>query len=293
MSWVHLEAHAKINLGLSVLSRRTDGYHEIDTVFQTISLSDSIRIEGPRNDVSLSVSGRDVDDGERNLAHRAGRVLRDATGCPGISIELTKRIPVAAGLGGGSADAAAVLVGANELLDIGLSRSELEAIALGIGSDVPFLVRGGTARGRGRGEELESLPALAGVWFVLATPPVAVLAPEAYQSVRIGLTGSRESITLCCSAIRNADVVGLAEALGNDLEAGVVSAYPEVAAARRELLTAGASCAIMSGSGPTVIGIAQSEEAALAIASRVDVPGLEIHVAEPIDTGCRIIGRGA
>ena len=293
MGWVRLEAYAKVNLGLAVLSRRVDGYHAIDTMFQTVSLSDSLLIEGPHSEVALKVSGREVDGGEANLAHRAACVLRDASGCAGISIELFKRIPVAAGLGGGSADAAAVLVGANELLGLGLSRPELEALGLQVGSDVPFLVRGGTARGRGRGERLENLPALARVWFVLGTPPVAVRAAEAYQSAGIGLTGSGESIRLCCSAIRNADVGGLAEALSNDLEAGVVSAYPEVAVAKLRLLAAGAIGAVMSGSGPTVVGLAQSEEAARAIASRLVGRGLEIHVAEPIDTGCRITERGA
>lgn len=293
MGRVCLEAHAKINLALAVIGSRADGYHEIDTVFQTVSLSDSLRIEGPRPAVSVDVTGRQIAAGDENLASVAARALRDATDCPAVSIELHKRIPVAAGLGGGSADAAAVLVGMNELFRIGLSADQLEGVALTVGSDVPFLIRGGTARGRGRGERLDTLPRLSGVWFVLATPGVAVRATEAYQSGGIGLTGSRESITLCCSAIRNADVRGLAAALGNDLEAGVVLAHPEVAAAKERLMAAGALGAVMSGSGPTVVGLALSEEAAQAIASRAGGRGLETHVARPIDTGCRITGRGA
>lgn len=292
MAWLEIDAYAKVNLGLAVLSRRTDGYHEIDTVFQAVSLCDTLRLEGPRDRISLQVSGRDVEHGESNLAYRAARVLSDETGCAALSIELTKRIPVAAGLGGGSADAAAVLTGGNELLGLELSRAELEALGLALGSDVPFFIRGGTARGRGRGEQLEELPPLRDVWFVLSTPGVAVRAADAYRAVRIGLTESEESTKLSSSAIRNADADALASALANDLEAGVASAYPEVAAAKRALVDAGAAGVVMSGSGPTVVGLAQSEEAARAIASRLQGRGSEIHIAEPIDTGCRITRRG-
>lgn len=291
MEEARVEAHAKVNLGLAVLGRRTDGYHEIDTILQTVSLSDSLVIRrsatrGSR--AALEVTGLPVPTDGRNLAVRAASALEDETGCPGVTIALEKRIPVGAGLGGGSADAAAVLVGMNALLELGLSDPELERIALRIGSDVPFLVQGGTARGRGRGERLERLPAFTGAWFVLATPPFEVSAREAYGLARIGLTGHQGFIKLICSAIQKGDVRELADALRNDLEPGVSSTRPAVAELKNALIACGAMGAVMSGSGPTVVGVAAGREDAEGIAGRLGGRGLSIHVVEPVGHGCRV-----
>jgi 4-diphosphocytidyl-2-C-methyl-D-erythritol kinase len=294
MEEARVEAHAKVNLGLAVLGRRADGYHEIDTVFQTVSLSDSLIIRrsaarGPR--VAIEVTGLRVPTDERNLAVRAASALADETGCPGVSIALEKRIPVGAGLGGGSADAAAVLVGMNALLDLGLRDEELERLALPIGSDVPFLVRGGTARGRGRGEQLERLPPFAGVWLVLATPPFEVSTREAYDRARIGLTGHQGFIKLICSAIQKGDVRELAAVLRNDLEPGVSAVHPDVGGLKNALVACGALGAVISGSGPTVVGVAAGREDAEGIAGRLGGRGLSIHVVEPVGQGCRVAER--
>ncbi len=291
MHRVRVEAHAKINLGLAVMARRRDGYHDIDTVFQTVSLADGVTLESGGGAVSLDVSGIPVPGGAENLACRAAVAVREQRGCPGVRIRLEKRIPVGAGLGGGSADAAAVLVGMNELFKLGLSGADLEKLALSLGSDVPFLIGGGTAHGRGRGEKLEKLPALRGVCFVLVTPGFEVSAGDAYRWARIGLTQRGEFTKLRCSAIQEGNVRGLVQALRNDLEAGVVCVYPEVATVREALLETDVLGAVMSGSGPTVVGIADSEEVAEVVASRLSGRGWTIHVAEPIDAGCRIVGE--
>ena len=291
MSWVRVEAHAKVNLGLAVVARRGDGYHEIDTVFQTISLSDTVVLESGGR-LELRVSGLGVRSDRGNLAWRAAETVMERTGCPPVGIALTKRIPVAAGLGGGSADAAAVLAGANELYRLGLGLEDLEQLGAEIGSDVPFLIRGGTARGRGRGERLERVRRLQGVWFVLVTPRSEVSARKAYGKARIGLTATRRLIRLTCSAIQNSDWHALGRALRNDLEAGVVSFCPEVGAARDALRRAGALGVVMSGSGPTVVGLTESEEAAREIASHLSGHDWTIHVVEPIDAGCAITGHG-
>ncbi len=290
---VRVEAFAKINLGLSVLSRRPDGFHEIDTLFQSVTLSDTLVLERSDTGVHLSSSGIPIPLDSSNLAWRAADVMRGATDCPGVAIEIVKRIPVAAGLGGGSADAAGVLVGMRELFGLGLGLDDLMRLALDIGSDVPFMVRGGTARGRGRGELLEWWPPLTGFAVVLVTPRMAVSAREAYQRVRIGLTGKSDFTKLNCSAIQEGGVPALASALRNDLELGVVSCCPDVTSARSALLEAGAMAAVMSGSGPTVVGLTGSMEDAEALAGRIrdeGDPGWAVHIVEPIDSGCWVEG---
>ncbi len=291
MAGIGIEVYAKINLGLAVVGRRDDGYHDIDTLFQTVSLADTVALESKAGGagISLRVEGAQVPEGPSNLAWKAAAAVIERTGSPGVAIALKKRIPVAAGLAGGSADAAAVLVGMNELYGLGLGLSDLREIGLAIGSDVPFVVRGGTARGRGRGERIEQLPPLRGAWFVLVTPEMAVSAASAYGQARIGLTESAEFIRLNCSAIQNGDFRALARGLGNDLEAGVVSSYPEVGRVKARLIELGVVAAVMSGSGPTVLGVTTRKEDASGIASRLEGRGWQVHVAEPIETGCTIV----
>jgi 4-diphosphocytidyl-2-C-methyl-D-erythritol kinase len=176
----------------------------------------------------------------------------------------------------------------NALMNLGLSADELRTVAADIGSDVPFLVEGGTVRGRGRGEILQALPPLSGVWFVLVTPNLEVSARDAYGRARIGLTGRKGFTKLNCSAIQSGDLEALAEGLENDLEAGVVCACPEVGRAKARLLDSGARAAAMCGSGPTVLGLAWSKEEASDIASRAGVRDWRIYVAEPITAGCTL-----
>ncbi len=290
---VRVEAFAKVNLGLSVLSRRTDGFHDIDTIFQSIDLADSLLIERSHDGIRLSACGLKVPLDESNLVWRAAEAVRTETGCPAVSVDIRKRIPVAAGLGGGSADAAGTLLGLRTLFELSLTDSDLNRLALGIGSDVPFMLRGGTARGRGRGEDLEWWPDLRGFALVLVTPPVPVSAGDAYASVRIGLTARAYFTKLNCSAIQEGDLRALVTALRNDLEPGVVSCCPGVAAARLALQKAGALAVQMSGSGPTVFGLTESREDAEVLAGAVRMegdPGWAIHVVEPIDSGCRVEG---
>ncbi len=284
---VRVEAFAKINLGLAVTAVRPDGYHDIETLFQSVSLSDTLALaplKGPGR-VSLEVRGIRVPSGADNLAWRAAEAVLGEFGCPGVSIDLTKRIPVAAGLGGGSADAAAILVGMDALFDIRAPRDTLVGLAGGLGSDVPFMLSGGTALGTGRGEDLERLPTLGGVWFVLATPRFGVSAGDAYRTARIGLTGPVSFIRVNCSAVRERDIPTLAKGLRNDLEAGVAFACPEVARVKEALLEQGAVAAVMSGSGPTVVGLVEDEPSGQSIASRLAGRGWEIHVVAPIDVG--------
>ena len=183
-----LEAHAKLNLTLEVLGRRDDGYHETASIMQTLGLSDTVTLE-PSEGLELSCSCAEL-EGAHNLALKAARLLRKESGTSlGAAITIEKRIPVAAGLGGGSADAAATLVGLNRMWKLGLSSDDLRCLASRLGSDVPFLVEGGTAIGLGRGERIRPLPAPDLPWFVLAFPKSNL--PDKTASMYRALTPDR------------------------------------------------------------------------------------------------------
>jgi 4-diphosphocytidyl-2-C-methyl-D-erythritol kinase len=290
MRRIHIEAHAKVNLGLSVTGARPDGYHDIETLFQTISLSDTVFLEASKAGIGLSCEGIQVPGGPSNLAWQAATLLTRELAAPAMSITLFKRIPVGAGLGGGSADAAAVLMGGRALFDLEASDTKLMSLALEIGSDVPFLLRGGTARGVGRGEILEPVAPLSGFCLLLVTPAFKVRAEDAYARVRIGLTRDASYTKLNSSAIREGELGSLVTAFRNDLEPGVVACYPEVGAVKQALLDAGVQAAVMSGSGPTVIGLVRSSEEATSLLPRLGGHGWQIHIVEPIDSGCRVEG---
>jgi 4-diphosphocytidyl-2-C-methyl-D-erythritol kinase len=187
-----LKARAKINLALDVLFRRPDGYHEVAMVMQSVALADRVTLEAD-SAISVAATAAELECGPSNLAYRAAALLRERCGVDcGVRITLEKNIPLAAGLAGGSADAAAVLRGLNRLWGLGLKLAELENIGAALGSDVPFCLRGGTALATGRGEALAPLPPLPSVWVVLAKPPVAVSTPPGFTEITaaIGLRPS-------------------------------------------------------------------------------------------------------
>jgi len=232
---MHLEAHAKINLTLEVLGVRPDGYHDLRSVVLPIPLHDDVELtEAPAG--TVEVTGCPGVPSEENLAAVAARALRRATGCTrGVSIALVKRIPAGAGLGGGSADAAAVLNGLNAFWELGLSQAQLVEIAAEVGSDVPALVCGGAVRMEGRGERITPLPDFEMPDFtrlVLRTPPVFASTPAVYREFRASDRG-----------------------LGpNDLQPAACRLYPEIAAALAALRAEGCQGVQMSGSGSSVFG---------------------------------------
>src|SRR3954451_14162857 len=217
-------APAKLNLFLRVVGRRPDGFHELETVFQSIDLADTLTI-APSADLRLTGGTEDAPPGSENLVLRAAAALRDATGfAGGAAIHLEKQIPVGAGLGGGSSDAAATFAALNRFWELGLGASELAALAAGLGSDVPVALQGGTALGRGRGERLEPL-ATPPFWFVLARPPFAVPTARAYTLFRPA--GSEAPpVEAFLAALASQDPETVAALLRNDLETGVFGEWP-------------------------------------------------------------------
>lgn len=263
-----LRASAKVNLALEVLSKRADGYHEIATVLQTVDLADRVILEEADTlQVCAGVPG--VPEDGSNLALRAAHALRAAAGVErGVRITLDKRIPVAAGLGGGSADAAAVLVGLNRLWGLRWPRARLQELAIGLGMDVPFFLRGGAALGTGRGEVLTPLPARS-LALVLVVPRRPSSTREAYAHVTPDHWGDGRRVKALAEALQRGTLREVAARLYNGLERVVVPRYPEVERARAAVLAAGGLGAVMSGSGPTVVGVARSREHARALQARL------------------------
>ena len=261
-----LKAPAKINLFLKVLDRRPDGYHEIESLMQKISLFDILHLSRQGESISLSCPGGTVPEDRENLVYRAAQLFFSAAGItPGARIILEKNIPVGAGLGGGSSDAAAVLHGLNRLLGAGLDPGRLQDIGLELGADVPFFVHDCSgAVATGIGECLRKVQPIKDYWILLVNPGFAVSTKWVYEN--FPLTSSVNPYILARGRKMAGDFhaapPALFEEVGNDLEAVTIKRYPEIGDIKKELKKAGAAAALMSGSGPTVFGLFSGMEEA-------------------------------
>lgn len=253
-----LPSFAKINLSLRVLGRRPDGYHELRTTFQTVSLRDRLTFHSSADDrLELACDAADVPADETNLVHRAAVLLRDHFGVRrGARIEIEKVIPAGGGLGGGSSNAATALVGLSRLWDIETGGVELSELGALLGADVPFFLAGGTAAGVGRGDLISPLPDAAQHHLLIVTPPVKVSTADAYKSLNApALTKEGAAVNFYVSRGASDFSGSPRGALVNDFEPAVFGCYPEIEAARDALLRAGAGAALLSGSGSSVFGI--------------------------------------
>lgn len=252
-----LHAHAKINIGLRVLHKRDDGFHEIETVFHRIALVDEIRFEASEG-IGLKVEGSDLPTDQRNLCVRAALALKAASGVgEGVSIYLKKSIPAGAGLGGGSSDAATTLIGLRRLWNLLIDDAGLHRLAMELGSDVPYFLHRGAAYATGRGELLEDLPLEVPYTIVVVHPRVHVSTQAAYRDLAASRNkaNSRYTNTLKRTVLESMQSLDeLRRNVGNDFESLVFERYPEVVAAKRALLDCGAGFALMSGSGSSVFG---------------------------------------
>jgi 4-diphosphocytidyl-2-C-methyl-D-erythritol kinase len=277
---------AKINLGLWILGRRPDGYHEIDTILQTVTLEDEIRLEPAHEGFTLATRGIPIPGDAPNLLTRAWDLLAERRRLPrGINATLTKRIPVGAGLGGGSSDAAGFLLGADRLLGLGLARDELHELAARLGSDVPFFLRGGTARATGRGEVVRQLCPMEPLWIVLATPPVAISTSWAYGQVKLRLTRHDDRATFLESALAGRNLEAAWDEMRNDFEDVVLPGFPELAALRRALIGGGAVKALLAGSGSSLFGILRTREDAFRLAKGIAGRGAQVRAVRTLERG--------
>lgn len=264
MKDISVKALAKINLGLDVLRKREDGYHEVRMIMQTIHLFD--RLEIRRNNsgrITIETNLSFLPTNENNLAYKAAKLLADEFQLKdGIDIKLQKHIPVAAGMAGGSTDAAAVLYGVNRLFELGISREGLMQRGVKIGADVPYCVMRGTALAEGIGEKLSSLPPMVKCPVLIAKPQINVSTKFVYENLKLNAQTVHPDIDRLLADIEAKDLKRIAADMGNVLETVTIPNYPIIAEIKENMLEHGALNAMMSGSGPTVFGLFEDEDTA-------------------------------
>lgn len=278
------KSYAKLNLYLDVLDRRDDGYHNIETVFQCVNLADEIMFTEDTSRLSVMCNIPELDMAESNLVYRAAMLLREKTGCSlGAEIRLDKRIPLAAGLAGGSGNGAAALTALNNLWGLRLAPSALLDLALELGSDVPYCMLGGTVAATSRGERMETLAPLPETWFVLLHPPVAVSASRVYNSPLLEHSpetprdGRTPRFSQALEKLSRGEIAG---AVFNRMESAVFATHSFLAEGKQWLLDHGCIAAAMSGSGPTLFGICENRRQATAIA--------DAFTAYPVSVACSV-----
>ena len=264
MDKISLKALAKINLGLDVVRRREDGYHEVRMVMQTIHLFDRLNIEKMKKaGISIKTNLFFLPVNENNLIYKAGKLLMDEFNITeGVSVELDKRIPVAAGMAGGSTDAAAMLYGMNKIFDLGLSMQERKDRGVKIGADVPYCLMRGTALAEGIGEKLKSLPPMIKCPVLIAKPQISVSTKFVYENLRLDENTVHPDIDALIQDIKDKDLHEVCNHMGNVLETVTIPNYPIIDEIKKKMMNSGAIGAMMSGSGPTVFGLFEDEDTA-------------------------------
>lgn len=276
MDDIRLKALAKINIGLDVTGCREDGYHLVRMIMQTVHLFDSIQMARmKKKGIKLTVNMRFLPTDEHNLAYRAAKLLMDQYGiADGIHIDIKKCIPIAAGMAGGSADAAAVLYGMNRIFDLRLSGGQLAEYGLRLGADVPYCLMRGTALAEGIGERLTKLPAMPRCPVLIAKPGVSVSTKWVYENLQLREDVRHPDIDRLSADIKAHDLKRIAAHMGNILEEVTVKEYPVIRQIKELMIKHGALNAMMSGSGPTVFGLFEDRETAKRAAGQLRLSGL-------------------
>ncbi len=275
MDSLSLRAPAKLNLYLHILRKRADGFHDINTLFEKVAVCDIIKLTKQRSGIKVSCAHKAVPENQKNLAYQAAKLLLETAGSSaGVAIKITKKIPVAAGLGGGSSDAAAVLVGLNRLFKLNQSQSTLLRLGEKIGSDVPFLVKDYVrAIGRGKGERLKPVKLKQRFWYVLIVPNFKVSTRMMYQDPRIILTKRASHVRLVLRSLRKTDLTALNKYSYNSFTPVLTKKYKQINSIIKALKTSGALATLISGSGPCVFGVAGNRKEAMAIARKIRATG--------------------
>ena len=280
MDSIRLKARAKINLGLDVLGKREDGYHEVRMVMQTIGIYDRLILTKiPEEEIRITSNLAFLPVNENNLIYKAIKLLKDEYHFPGgVSVDLNKFIPVAAGMAGGSTDAASTMFGVNRLFGLNLSMGKMMELGVRLGADVPYCVMRGTALAEGIGEKLTRITPVPHMWILIAKPQINVSTRLVYEQLDMGGIQKHPDIDGIIRAIEAQDVVRIAQSMGNVLENVTVPLYPVIETIKQDMLSHGAINAMMSGSGPTVFGIFPDEQTTLACQAFLKKKGDARHV---------------
>jgi 4-diphosphocytidyl-2-C-methyl-D-erythritol kinase len=285
MDKLNYKARAKINLGLDVCRRLDNGYHEVKMVMQTVDIYDELEFKKRKDpDIILSVNSRDnLGDLANNLIFRAAKLMKEQYRIKeGIEIKLNKMIPVAAGMAGGSTDAAATMLAMNEMFELGLTKNELMEQALKLGADIPFCVLGGTALAEGIGEKLSALPAPPKAALLVVKPPINVSTKWVYDNLDANSLDRHPDIDAMVEALHQGDLKGITDHMENVLETVTVKKYPIISDIKKMMMESGAINALMSGSGPSIFGVYEDEGTATATAVDIDktlkTKGIDAHI---------------
>ncbi|MED9902800.1 MAG: 4-(cytidine 5'-diphospho)-2-C-methyl-D-erythritol kinase [Lachnospiraceae bacterium] len=275
MDTLEIKAYAKINLGLDVVRRLANGYHEVKMIMQTVGIYDTLTLQKTKPGIKVTTDSGEVPADESNLVYKAARLLTDTCQIKeGIAIHLEKRIPVAAGMAGGSTDAAAVLKGMNTLFSLGLSEEELKMLGVKLGADIPYCIMGGTALAEGIGERLEKLPPAPACFLLIAKPDINVSTKYVYENLKLSEIKKHPDIDGMKEAVKTGSLQGITSRMENVLESVTEEKYPVIKKLKLYMEENGALKALMSGSGPTVFGIYEREEDALAAKEKLTGSGL-------------------
>ncbi len=276
MDKIVINAMAKINLGLDVLRRRENGYHDVKMIMQTVNIYDTLEfVKREDAQILIRADAMELPTDENNLIYKAVNLLFEKYHvAKGVEISLTKRIPIAAGMAGGSTDAAAALEGINQLFELGLEKEELKEIGVKIGADVPYCIEGGTALSEGIGEILTPLPDAPDCFVVVAKPEISVSTKYVYENLHANELKHHPDIDGMAEAIRKGDLEGVCERMENVLETVTEKKYPVISQIKQLLKDVGAKNSLMSGSGPTVFGIFEEEGAARKALQSLEDSGL-------------------
>lgn len=280
MDNISLKALAKINLGLDVVRRRDDGYHEVRMIMQTINLFDRLEIKKIKESaIKIHTNLFFLPVNENNLVYKAAKLLIDEFGIQeGVSVGLTKKIPVAAGMAGGSTDAAAMLFGMNRLFGLGLSKKQLMERGVKIGADVPYCIMRGTALAEGIGDKLSPLPAMVKCPVLIAKPQISVSTKFVYQNLKLDDKTVHPDIDRLIEDIRNKDLKAVSDRMGNVLESVTIPNYPVISQIKEQMMDSGAVGSMMSGSGPTVFGLFDDSRTAQLAFGKIKRSGLAKQV---------------
>ena len=264
MDCISRKAPAKIDLGLDVLCRRPDGYHEVKMVMQTVDICDTLTFKKTQQGISIQVDAQDIPNDENNLIYKAAKLFLNKYRVEqGVAIVLNKVIPVAAGMAGGSTDAAATLLALNDLFEIGATKEELMELSVAIGADVPFCIMGGTALSEGIGEKLTALSIPPECYLLIAKPDIYVSTKYVYENLHANQLTYHPDIDGLMESIREKDLTKMCEKMENVLETVTIKEYPIIEEWKQYMKKLGAVTALMSGSGPTVFGVFEDKKRAL------------------------------
>lgn len=274
-----IKAYAKVNLGLDVVRRLPNGYHQVKMVMQSVGICDELVLGKAESGIILTADSREVPLDETNLIYRAAKLMREEFGIrEGVRIHLRKNIPVAAGMAGGSTDAAAAMRGMNHLFGLNVSRNRLMELGVAIGADVPYCILGGTAKAEGIGEKLTTLPPMPDCFILAAKPDISVSTKYVYEHLDAEGIGHHPDIDGMVEAIGRGELQGILERMENVLESVTIPAWPVVGMLKERMLALGAEKSLMSGSGPTVFGIFTGREQAEAACAQLEKENLAKQV---------------